>query len=178
MGYAQREGGIMRRKDREVSDSEALLGIIKSCKVCRLGMAEDNLPYVVPLNFGYEYQNGVLTLYFHGALEGKKIDILKKNSQACFEMDGEHQLTVGTDACSYGFNFASIIGFGTVEFVEEMAEKIHGLTLLMKHQTDEYREFVFPEAQVEATTVYKLRAESFTGKRRAIPVTPKPPVAL
>jgi nitroimidazol reductase NimA-like FMN-containing flavoprotein (pyridoxamine 5'-phosphate oxidase superfamily) len=175
-GLCPRKGGIMRRKDREVSDTEALLEIIKSCKVCRLGMAEDSLPYIVPLNFGYEYQNGVLTLYFHSALEGKKIDILKKNKKVCFEMDGEHQLTTGTDDCGYGFNFASVIGFGTVEFVEETIEKIHGLSLIMKHQTEEDREFVFPEAQVQATAVYKLRSDSFTGKRRTIPAAPKTPV--
>ncbi|MDR3248592.1 MAG: pyridoxamine 5'-phosphate oxidase family protein [Treponema sp.] len=165
----------MRRKDREVSDVAEILGIIKSCKVCRLGMAEDNLPYVVPLNFGYEYEKGELVLYFHGAKEGKKIDVLKKNSRVCFEMDGEHQLTAGANDGAYGFNFASVIGFGTVEFVEAPDEKVRGLCLLLKHQTGEDREFSLQEAQVQVTAVWTLRVETFTGKRRAIPVPGTPP---
>ena len=43
----------MRRKDREITDIEELLAVVSRCKVCRLAMAENNRPYVVPLNFGY-----------------------------------------------------------------------------------------------------------------------------
>ncbi|MDR2759002.1 MAG: pyridoxamine 5'-phosphate oxidase family protein, partial [Spirochaetaceae bacterium] len=107
----------MRRKDREITDIEELRGIISRCKVCRLAMAENNRPYVVPLNFGYEYQNGELILYFHGAQEGEKIDMLKKNPQVCFEMDGGHRLVEGREAHDYSFAYESIIGFGEVEFV-------------------------------------------------------------
>lgn len=157
----------MRRQDREVTGIENLLGIIQACTVCRLGMADDGIPYIVPLNFGYEYRDDTLTLYFHGAREGKKIDILKKNNRVCFEMDTGHRLTPGDAACDYGFNYASVIGFGTVEFIEEATEKIRGLNLLMKHQTGEDRDFTYNEAQLRAVAVYKLRAETFTGKRRS-----------
>ncbi|MDR2070997.1 MAG: pyridoxamine 5'-phosphate oxidase family protein [Treponema sp.] len=157
----------MRRKDREVTGVENLLEIIQDCAVCRLGMADEGRPYVVPLNFGYEYRDDTLILYFHGAREGKKIDILKKNNYACFEMDTAHQPTRGDRACNYGFNYASIIGFGTVEFIEEKAEKVRALNLLMKHQTGEDRDFTYPEAGLQATAVYRLTAETFTGKRRS-----------
>jgi nitroimidazol reductase NimA-like FMN-containing flavoprotein (pyridoxamine 5'-phosphate oxidase superfamily) len=68
----------MRRKDREVTGTEELLAIIRANKVCRLGMADGDLPYVVPLNYGFEFDCGRLVLYFHCAGEGKKIGILKK----------------------------------------------------------------------------------------------------
>lgn len=158
----------MRRKDREVSGIDELLGIIRECKVCRLGMADGGVPYVVPLNFGYEYRDAALVLYFHGAGEGKKMDMLKKNSRVCFEMDCGHELTVGEQACDYGFNYASIIGFGTVEFLEGKEEKIRGLNLLMRRQTGEDRDFAYGEAALEAVTVFRLRADSFTGKRRCL----------
>ncbi|GHV41519.1 pyridoxamine 5'-phosphate oxidase [Spirochaetia bacterium] len=156
----------MRRSDREVTDIEDKLKILDNCKVCRLAMSDGNMPYVVPLNFGYEYSDGVLTLYFHGAHEGRKIGILKKNSNVCFEMDGEHELTVAENDCEYGFNFASLIGFGKLEFIEDKNEKIRGLSLLMKHQTGEDREFVFEDSRLNATMVCRVRAEEFTGKRR------------
>jgi nitroimidazol reductase NimA-like FMN-containing flavoprotein (pyridoxamine 5'-phosphate oxidase superfamily) len=167
----------MRRKDREVTGIEDLLEIIRACKVCRLGMTDNGVPYVVPLNFGYEYRDAALTLYFHGAREGKKIDILKKGeaknqgfcetkTQVCFEMDCGHELTSGERACDYGYNYASIIGFGTVEFIEGDDEKISALNLLMKHQTGEDRDFAFGEPELKAVAVYRLKADSFTGKRR------------
>jgi nitroimidazol reductase NimA-like FMN-containing flavoprotein (pyridoxamine 5'-phosphate oxidase superfamily) len=162
----------MRRADREVTRLEEKLAIIEQCKVCRLAMCDGDQPYVIPLNFGYEYRDNVLTLYFHGAHEGRKIDILKKNNAVCFEMDGEHELTVGEKASEYGFNFASIIGFGTLEFIEDKNEKIRGLNFLMKHQTGEDREFFFEDAALNATMVCKVRAEEFTGKRRLKPAQP------
>jgi nitroimidazol reductase NimA-like FMN-containing flavoprotein (pyridoxamine 5'-phosphate oxidase superfamily) len=160
----------MRRKDREITDTRELLEIIKGNKVCRLGMADDNRPYVVPLNYGFEFEGDDLILYFHCADEGKKIDILKMNPEVCFEMDGEHQLTKGKNNCEYGFNFASIIGFGTVNFIEDEAEKVHALQQLMRHQTGEDRDFRFAPPHIKAVTVFKVKTRSFTGKRRALPV--------
>jgi nitroimidazol reductase NimA-like FMN-containing flavoprotein (pyridoxamine 5'-phosphate oxidase superfamily) len=162
----------MRRSDREVTSIEEKLKIIDQCKVCRLAMCDGNQPYLIPLNFGYEYRGDVLTLYFHGAHEGRKIDILKKNSNVCFEMDGEHELTVGEKAIEYGFNIASIIGSGKLEFIEDKNEKIRALGFLMKHQTGEDREFFFEDAALTATMVCRVRAEEFTGKRRPAPQKP------
>ncbi|MDR3337809.1 MAG: pyridoxamine 5'-phosphate oxidase family protein [Treponema sp.] len=160
----------MRRKDREITDTRELLEIIKANKVCRLGMADENRPYVIPLNYGFEFEGDDLILYFHCADEGKKIDVLKKNPEVCFEIDGEHQLTQGKNDCEYGFNFASIIGFGTVKFLEKEAEKIHALEQLMRHQTGEDRDFQFAPPHIKAVTVFKVETHSFTGKRRALPI--------
>ncbi|MDR2069780.1 MAG: pyridoxamine 5'-phosphate oxidase family protein [Spirochaetaceae bacterium] len=166
----------MRRKEREITDLEELLGIVSRCKVCRLAMAENNRPYVVPLNFGYEYQNGELLLYFHGAQEGKKIAILNKNPEVCFEMDGGHRLIEGREAHNYSFAYESVIGFGAVEFVEEDKKKAHGLNLLMRHQTGQDRDFVFDEPRLRETAVYRVKARSFTGKRRPPPAEEPRPV--
>jgi nitroimidazol reductase NimA-like FMN-containing flavoprotein (pyridoxamine 5'-phosphate oxidase superfamily) len=156
----------MRRTDREITDLEEKLGIIRRCKVLRLGMAEQNQPYIVPLNFGFECNDGRLSLYLHSAKEGKKVDILGRNGQVCFEMDGEYSLIVGEQACDYSFAYESIIGFGTAEILEGLEEKIHGLNMLMKHQTGEDREFSFDEQHVRAVNVYRIRVSSFSGKRR------------
>jgi nitroimidazol reductase NimA-like FMN-containing flavoprotein (pyridoxamine 5'-phosphate oxidase superfamily) len=156
----------MRRADREITGTEDKLGIIGRCKVCRLGMAEGGEPYIVPLNFGYEYAEGALSLYFHSAREGRKIDMLRRNGRACFEVDGEHRLIEGDAACEYGFSYESVTGAGSVEFIEDREEKIRALNLLMRHQTGEDRDFAYQEAQLDRVAVYRLRVESFTGKRR------------
>ncbi|AEF84599.1 5-nitroimidazole antibiotic resistance protein [Treponema primitia ZAS-2] len=156
----------MRRSDREITDVEEKLKILRKNKVFRLGMAEQNQPYIVPLNFGFEFDGGLLTLYFHGAREGKKADILARNSQVCFEMDGEHSLVTGEEAAAYSFAYESIIGFGTAELLTKDEEKIRGLDALMKHQTGEDREWHYTESQLKAVAVYRIRVSSFSGKRR------------
>jgi nitroimidazol reductase NimA-like FMN-containing flavoprotein (pyridoxamine 5'-phosphate oxidase superfamily) len=155
----------MRRSDREITDIEEKLGIIRRCKVLRLGLAEQNQPYIVPMNFGFDYKSGLLTLYLHGATEGKKVDILNRNRQVCFEVDGEHSLITGKNPGDYSFAYESIIGFGIGEILEKDDEKIHGLNALMKHQTGEDREYTYPEEQLRGVNVFRIRVSSFTGKR-------------
>ncbi|MDR2089589.1 MAG: pyridoxamine 5'-phosphate oxidase family protein, partial [Clostridiales Family XIII bacterium] len=57
----------MRRKDKEITDVNEKLEILQKNKVCRLALSESDRPYIVPLNYGYSFENGALTLYFHGA---------------------------------------------------------------------------------------------------------------
>ena len=159
----------MRRSDREVTDREDKLGILRRCKTLRLALSEQNQPYIVPLNFGFEYADGVLTLYMHGAREGKKVDILNRNKQVSFEMDGEHALSPGREPADYSFAYESIVGFGIAEILEKDDEKTRGLNLLMRHQTGEDRDYVYTPEQLRNTLVFRVRASSFTAKRHSRP---------
>ena len=101
----------MRRKDREITGRENIEPILQACKVCRVAMTgTDGWPYVIPMNFGYTWDEDGLTLYFHGGVKGKKIDSLKADSRVCFEMDCEEGLTGEGDlACRYSYAFSSIV---------------------------------------------------------------------
>ena len=61
----------MRRKDREISDFNEIVKIVKNCESCVIALNDDGYPYVVPLNFGMDIENGQMVLYFHCAQEGK-----------------------------------------------------------------------------------------------------------
>jgi hypothetical protein len=39
----------MLRKDKEIMDRKFISQTIKNCQVCRLGLAKDNSPYIVPV---------------------------------------------------------------------------------------------------------------------------------
>jgi nitroimidazol reductase NimA-like FMN-containing flavoprotein (pyridoxamine 5'-phosphate oxidase superfamily) len=163
----------MRRLDREAVNIDEKLEILAHCKVCRLGMIDETAepvePYIVPLNFGYEYAGGVLYLYFHSAGEGRKVSILKNSTAfarpVCFEMDGAHQLVPGPQDCNYSYRYESVIGKGTVEFLDDREGKIRGLNFLMRHQTGEDRDFVFDDTALGNTTVFRLRAGEWRAKR-------------
>jgi nitroimidazol reductase NimA-like FMN-containing flavoprotein (pyridoxamine 5'-phosphate oxidase superfamily) len=155
----------VRRKDREIADINEKLALLKKCKVCRLGLSVRDEPYVIPLNFGYTFADNRLTLYFHSAAEGKKSDIIRANPQACFETDTGHELVQADSACGYGFHYASLIGFGTIAIITGKEEKIHALNTLMRHQTDQDKDFSFSDGEVNKVLVYKLAVSEFTGKK-------------
>lgn len=159
----------MRRKDREITDVNEKIALLEKCKVCRIGLAENNAPYIVPLNFGYTFCDDVLTLFFHSAREGRKIDILRNNPRACFEIDTEHGLIPNDIACRTGFTFASLIGFGTISFIEDREEKVAALNALMRHQTGKDIPFSYDDAVLNTVAVYKMEVDEFTGKRRSPP---------
>ena len=148
----------MRRKDKAIVELAEIEEIVRKSLVCRLGLAEENRPYIVPLIFGFKDR----TLYFHSAPEGKKIEILRKNSKVCFEFDLDHEVLVDEKACKWGIKYRSVIGFGKASFVEDLEEKRKGLDVIMQHYSG--RSFPYPEPAVENTVVIKVEIESMTGK--------------
>jgi len=155
----------MRRAEREVKGTENITEIIDQCKVLRLGMCDGDLPYVVPMNFGYETKGDTLHVYLHCSKVGKKLDVLRENNKVCFEMDAEHAIVPGEKGCDYGFKFASVIGFGIAAFTEDHEEKRHALGMLMRHQAG-LPDIELSERMIDATEVITIRSESYTGKRR------------
>jgi nitroimidazol reductase NimA-like FMN-containing flavoprotein (pyridoxamine 5'-phosphate oxidase superfamily) len=138
------KGEKMRKSNREVKSGEEILGIIERCDACRIALPTGGAPYIVPLSFGYEYgvadpsagaggRGNVLTLWFHCALEGRKLDIIKDGCAAGFEMDTDHELKPGAGACGYSMNYASVIGNGRIAPVTDDAERLRGLDAIMKH---------------------------------------------
>jgi nitroimidazol reductase NimA-like FMN-containing flavoprotein (pyridoxamine 5'-phosphate oxidase superfamily) len=157
------EGAAMRRKDREISNMEDIIAIIKKCDVCQLAIFDQEYPYIVPLNFGYSYDGTDMELYFHGANAGKKMELISRNNKAGFEMDCSHTLITGDEACDYTMEYESVCGNGIIELLEG-EDKIKGLTFLMKQYSPE-ETFQFNEKHVNAVAVYKLKVNSITGKR-------------
>lgn len=154
----------MRRKDREITDLEEIKAVVEKCDVCRIAInGDDGYPHIVPLNFGCEWQGERLTLYFHSAQEGRKMDLLARDSRVAFEMDCEHEIFSVEERGYCTMNFASVMGRGRIEFIDSEEEKIAALTLL----TDRYHEghFEFGRGALKATRVYRLVAESISAKR-------------
>jgi nitroimidazol reductase NimA-like FMN-containing flavoprotein (pyridoxamine 5'-phosphate oxidase superfamily) len=158
----------MRRKDKEIIDINEKIKIIEKCKICRLGLSENNYPYIVPLNYGFSYDDEKLILYFHCAMEGKKIDIIKKNNNVCFEIDCDTKLIEGEAPCEYGYEFKSIIGFGKIILLDTKDEKINGLNFLMKQQTGKDIKYNYNENELKNVIILKMFVEEFTGKQKVI----------
>ena len=110
----------MRRSDREVTEIDQVMEIMDQAKILHLGMFAEGYPYIVPLHYGYEYENGVLTFYLHSARKGRKLDLLRANPHVCVELEANVELVSGHDIpCRYGAAFSSVIGTGKAEIVFE-----------------------------------------------------------
>lgn len=156
----------MRRADRQVTDSQGLREILKRCKVCRIAMEDEKGLYIVPMNFGYDLQGSRLTLYFHCASRGRKLDAMAQNPRVAFEMDAMEGIIEASSACGYGCAYCSITGSGDVRFLAG-EEKRRALSRLMACQAG--REFSFTEEEARGVTVFSITSENFTGKRRELP---------
>lgn len=153
----------MRRSDREVKNFEDILEIMKQCDVCRLALHDTECPYIVPLNFGMRVEEGKVVLYFHGALEGTKYELIERDNRASFEMDFGHHLILDEQQGNCTMEYSSVIGRGLVEIVPD-DEKVEALHILMKQYREE--DFPFSEKAVPRTRVFKLTVEHMTGKVR------------
>ncbi len=163
----------MTKREREVTDPAEIRKIIESCMVLHLGLVDEGLPYIVPMNYGFEFIDGQLVLYIHGAKKGYKLDVMRKNPVCCFEMECNVQPFEGKVPCQYGTVYESVMGRGTVEILEDPEEKIHAMKVLMKTQTG--KDFDFTEKLVSVVSVMRIHVSEYTAKRRPLPAAKEGP---
>ena len=149
----------MRRKEKEITDIKEIESIIQQSQVCRLALADEGLPYIVPLCFGYKNK----ILYFHSAKEGQKIDILRRNRQVCFEFDIDARVRSGKTACAWGMGYKSVIGYGTASLVEDPEEKQKALDIIMRQYSE--GEFEYSAKNLAEMLVIKVDISAMTGKK-------------
>lgn len=153
----------MRRSDREVTDFTEIVSILRRAQTIRLGLHSEPYPYVVPLSFGFETYDKNITLYFHGAAEGLKHDLIANNPYACAEADILHRYA--KTGASVTAEYESFIGFGKVNPVTA-DEAFKGLDLLLSHCG--FGGFNYDRAASAAARVYKINLVSFSAKRRSL----------
>jgi len=150
----------MRRKEKELLDQESIKAIIRECSVCRLGLSVNDNPYIVPVSFGFDG----LSIYFHTAIEGKKIEYIQANNKVCFEFEHKVQLAPDQkDPCKWTFSFQTVIGYGKIHELMEKDQKINGLSHIMAQYSK--RKWVFNEEILKMIRLWKISIENMTAKQ-------------
>jgi len=149
----------MRKSEREIKDKQELELVIQKGQVLHLGLSENDVPYVVPLCYGYNSKS----IYFHCAHEGKKLDIIRKNNRISFEIDCDIELVKGDVPCKFSMKYRSVIGFGRAFFVERADEKKEALKTVVKHYSG--AAYDFSDNEIKSVTVVRIEIESMTGKK-------------
>ena len=150
----------MQRKNQEIIDRNVIEEILSKSLNCRIGMICNGVPYIVPLNYGYAMN----AIYIHSASEGKKIDILKANNKVCFEIEDTTEIIKKDLSCDWATKYRSLIGYGTIEIINDEEQKKRGLDIIMA-QHGKKENTVYKETQVEKIVILKLTIERVTGKQ-------------
>ena len=157
----------LTRREREVTDIGEIIKILDKSMVVRIGMVDDGEAYIVPMNYGYTMDERKLTLWVHGALRGRKLDVIRKNPKVFFELDCDINPFEGDIACRYGTTYASVMGKGVAVISEDIEEKKKGLSVLMKTQTG--KDFIFDDKMASIVSVIRIDVSDYTAKRRPSP---------
>ena len=154
----------MRRNDREIININEIKDILNNSNILHLALFDDIYPYIVALHYGYEFINDKLIIYMHCALQGHKLDLIKKNNKVCIEIENNINTVEGDIACKYGSTYCSVVSRGTISILDDELDKIHGLEVLMKHQTG--KDFKFNNEMVNCVNVLKFESTNYTCKAR------------
>ena len=157
----------MTKREFQITDEKEIRRILDTARVLHLGLAVDNEPYVVPMNYGYCLEEGRLVLYLHSAVQGKKLDMIRSNPRVSFAIDCDREPFEGQVACQYGLAYSSVMGRGNARIVEDVEEKMQAMSILMKTQTT--KDFQFNERLVSIVAVIRIDVEAYTAKHRPIP---------
>ena len=151
--------GMMRRKDREITDRAEIDAIIASTNLMHIALVDGAMPFLVPVFYAFDGT----ALYFHSAQAGTKIDILKRNNNVCFEISIDNGFIVSDEPCDFEAKHRTVIGVGKAFFIEDEAEKVNALDLIVAHFSS--RKFSYPQANLDRTTVIRIDIESIKGKK-------------
>ena len=65
----------MRRNDREITDEKVIEAFIAEEQILRIAFWDNGDIYIVPVNYGYLYEDGKYSFFFHGAKAGRKFEL-------------------------------------------------------------------------------------------------------
>ncbi|MBQ4133028.1 MAG: pyridoxamine 5'-phosphate oxidase family protein [Desulfovibrionaceae bacterium] len=152
----------MRRKDKLITDPERLHQIISDSPYMVMGLANDNVPYAVPLDFVFDGEN----IYFHCAREGRKLDMLARNPEVWLlfvNYGGIFSSKADGTACSYSTRFASVMARGRAEIIDDPEQKKHVFKLMMAKIGKE--DLPLRPGMLEVTCVVKVNIQEMEGKQ-------------
>ncbi len=157
----------MTRRERQVLDINEIIKILDKSKVLHLGLVDGDEPYVVPMNYGYTLEDGKLTLWLHGATQGRKLDVMRANPKVFFSMECDLLPFEGDVACKYGLGYSSLMGKGFAEIIEDVGVKKQALSFLMKTQTG--KDFEFNDKLASVVAIIRIDVAEYTAKYRSVP---------
>jgi hypothetical protein len=149
----------LRRKDRAITDDEAMAILNKAEYGVLSTVSPDGKPYGVPLNFCIIDR----CIYFHCAIEGQKIDNIESNKSVSFCAVGKTEILPD----KFGTKYESAIVSGEIEEIVGDHKQIALEGLLKKYSQNYFEKGLeYIETLNAKTRVFKIGIKQLTGKAR------------
>ena len=152
----------MKKKEREITDKNTIIEILKNGKFATISMCRANEPYIVTLSYGFDFKRN--SLYFHSAKEGLKVEFLRENSNVCGTIVDD--LGYIMNDCSH--KYRSIVFWGKMATVEDLEEKKYGFNIILNHLEDNpgkvKKKFFKNEQAYDSICMIRLNIIEMTGK--------------
>lgn len=150
----------MRRFDRLITDTKIIEQILNESSICRIGFSIDGRAHIVPVNYGYKDNK----LFIHSAPEGSKIDFINENKRVCFEMELDHEILTGKNACNWTTKYRSVIGYGDIFIVNDKSQKIEGLDIIMSKYGGPEKN-IYDDKSLDEMVLLVIKIDTLTGKQ-------------
>jgi uncharacterized protein len=155
-----------------IEDRAVIEALIRSCKICFLAMASENVPYVLPMNFALDGD----VVIMHSAQSGRMWETIRQNPKVCISWNQGDELAWQNErvGCSYRMQSKSALVEGTVEFIDDFQEKERCLHLLMAQYSQSNFKFNTPAISnvgIIKVHIQKISAKEFGAKIKAAKTT-------
>lgn len=152
----------MKKKEREITDKNTIIEILKNGKFAMISMCRANEPYIVTLSYGFDLKRN--SLYFHSTKEGLKVEFLRENSNVCGAIVND--LGYVMNDCSH--KYRSIVFWGKMTTVEDLEEKKYGFNIILNHLEEDpgkiKKRFLKNEQAYDNIYIMRLNIIEMTGK--------------
>ena len=152
----------MKKKEREITDKNTIIEILKNGKFATISMCRANEPYIVTLSYGFDLKQN--SLYFHSTKEGLKIEFLRESPNVCGTVVDD--LGYIMNDCSH--KYRSIVFWGKMATVEDLEEKKYGFNIILNHLEDNpgkvKKRFLKNEQAYDNICIIRLTIIEMTGK--------------
>lgn len=152
----------MKKKEREITDKNTIIEILKNGKFATISMCRANEPYIVTLSYGFDLEQD--SLYFHSAKEGLKLEFLRENPNVCGTVVDD--LGYIMNDCSH--KYRSIVFCGKMAIVEDLEEKKYGFNIILNHLENNpgkvKKKFLKNEQAYDDICIIRLNIIEMTGK--------------
>ena len=148
----------MRRKRQQLSQEESIAILQKATAGTLALLGDDGYPYAVPIS--YVYNEG--KIYFHSALNGHKVDAIRKYDKASFCVIEQDDVQPE----KYTTFFRSVIAFGRIHIIEDEKEKLEIVRMLGNRYNPNQDDALQKEIESGLSRLLAIRfdIEHLTGK--------------
>ncbi|TCZ80113.1 pyridoxamine 5'-phosphate oxidase family protein [Paenibacillus albiflavus] len=158
----------IRYSRRECLDQDKINHFLSTSEVGFLGLANDDQPYVVPLNYVWWNER----IYFHGADTGRKVTMMDNNPNVCFTVSQAYGTITDPVPAHTDTAYMSVMLFGRGERVTDLDEATAALQQMLnkyvpgyydrplsKNHVDKYR-----SSYGSGALIYRILPETISAK--------------